>query len=250
MIRKVKTMLAIVLALALLCTSLPAYAALTPTGANSKENPTWMKTYTAEARVSKLLKGNVAFANGVRYAWVRDRKVDMGENAIMQLDETFLVPAAFAKAQFGIATDEAYVPHTEIAEKLGYYTFTDKRGFCLLSLSEKAVNLTERVNGVSVYYTDFYTVSEAIGTLAWEDITLTDADYEVFITRWKNLIAVPENASADFPVYKQGIINKALGFFRSMGSMRTAQARLSICTFPHPIPQRSRRRLRRCIRVF
>ncbi len=217
MIRKVKTMLAIVLALALLCTSLPAYAALTPTGANSKENPTWMKTYTAEARVSKLLKGNVAFANGVRYAWVRDRKVDMGENAIMQLDETFLVPAAFAKAQFGIATDEAYVPHTAIAEKLGYHTFTDKRGFCLLSLSEKAVNLTERVNGVSVYYTDFYTVSEAIGTLAWEDITLTDADYKAFITRWKNLIAVPENASADFPVYKQGIINKALGYLPLYG---------------------------------
>lgn len=215
--RKLKTMLILILALSLLCTSLPVYAALSPTGENSKANPVWMKTYTAEARVGNLLKGNIAFANGVRYAWVRDKKVDMGENAVMQLDETFLIPAAFAKAQFGVQTDEAFVPHTLIAEKLGYHSFTDKRGFCLLSLSAEVVNMEERVNGVSVYYTDFYTVSEAIGTLAWEDIKPTDADYEDFITRWKNLIAVPQSASADFPVYKQGIINKAKNYLPLYG---------------------------------
>ncbi len=215
--RKFKVILALVLALTLLCTSFSAFAALTPTGVNSKANPDWMKTYTAEARVSKLLKGNIAFANGVRYAWVRDRKVDMGENAVMELDETFYIPAAFAQAQFGIKTESAYVTHTEIAAAMGMTAFTDKRGFCLLSTRADAVNMTERVNGVSVYYTDFYTVSEAIGTLAWQDITPTEADYENFITRWKNLIAVPQNASADFPMYKQGIINKAVGYLPLYG---------------------------------
>ncbi len=165
----------------------------------------WIQKYSAQARVeggnasvstdaaAGLIAGNYAFVGESSYAWVRDKRVDMGEKAYIGGEDMF-IPSAFANKIFGTAYSENFVSVSEIASASGKHLFFDPIGFAMLSENENAVNTTKTdYDG----YADFYTVTDAIGTITWNDINENEFDRDLYIKKWRALLTIPEK-------YKEG----------------------------------------------
>ncbi len=214
----------------------PAGAVLDGTGpcSSSTDAQYWLHRYSAQARVEGgdkainknapdgLLTGNYAFANTSQYAWVRDKKVDMGKKAYVR-DNDMYIPTDFAKKCFGVDADGEYISISALAEEKEYYSFFEPVGFALLSETENAVNIS---NTAKYGYSDFYTVLEAIGTLTWQDVSENEFDAKAFINNWRKLLTISEEHKndADYSSYLSNLQKKAPSLFGKLNFSTTGNA--------------------------
>lgn len=184
-------------------------AALTPTGPTTERADGFFETWSAGSRVEKLLSGNYAFVNGESTAWILNEKKNMGEAAYIKNGEMY-IPAAFAEVAFGYASSEKFVSVSDIAKKNNYYVFLDSIGFAMLSENENAVNTQPVTAGQG--YGSYYTVSDAIGFITWNDVDESMFDRNSYISRWQGLLTAPQNYKGDaVDKYKETIVEKAVG---------------------------------------
>lgn len=165
----------------------------------------WIKTHTAQARVERILSGNFAFVAGETKFWAEDKKAAADEAPYME-DGVFYIPEAVAKSVFGIDADSD-LSAEEITQSTDYDMFFDERGFCLFSKDISCIR-TDYASNVKGYH-DYYTVSYAIGTILWDDITVTDTDYATYISNWQRIMTVTDSSYTE---YIDNVKNKAYSF--------------------------------------
>ena len=196
-VKKISSIL--ILAAMLIVSSVSAGATLNPTGPTTEAatNTTYFEEWSAEGRVESFLDGNYAFAKDGQFAWADDEKQDMGEAAYVENDEMY-IPSEFANTVFEGDYAEEFVSLSDIAADTGLSLFFDPIGFAMLSENENAVNT--QVSNATIGYKDYYTVSDAIGFLTWEDVDedeFTQDDRSEYIARWQGLLTVPSDYEGD-----------------------------------------------------
>ena len=196
-VKKISSIL--ILAAMLIVSSVSAGATLNPTGPTTEAatNTTYFEEWSAEGRVESFLDGNYAFAKDGQFAWADDEKQDMGEAAYVENDEMY-IPSEFANTVFEGDYAEEFVSLSDIAADTGLSLFFDPIGFAMLSENENAVNT--QVSNATIGYKDYYTVSDAIGFLTWDDVTeneFTQDDRSEYIARWQGLLTVPSDYEGD-----------------------------------------------------
>lgn len=193
----------------LLTCSLSVSASLVPTGPTTEKADSFFETWSAYSRVEKLLKDNYAFVDGEDTSWVLSEKKNMGGNAYIQDGEMY-IPASFASEVFGYNSADTYAKLSDIASKKGLSLFLDPVGFAMLSEDENMVNTS--VSDTAKGYNDYYSVSDAIGFITWEDVSESEFDREAYISKWQGLLTIPAGYSGDaVDKYKQYIPRIAVG---------------------------------------
>lgn len=214
--------LILVLTTMLIMLGISADAALSPTGPTTENATNFFETWSADSRVERLLKDNYAFVDGENTAWILSEKKNMGEKAYIHNGEMY-IPASFAGEVFGYTSSQEEVKLSDIASDKGLYLFFDPIGFALLSENEGAVNTAD--NGVRGY-TDYYTVSDAMGFLSWEDVAEAEFDRSAYILKWQGLLTVPQDYEGNcVDEYKNHIKKEAVGSANIYGKLNLDSAK-------------------------
>jgi len=163
---------------------------------STEEFSKWFATYQSEQLVRDLIEDNYAFVAGSNRVWTKNKVEVMTKETKMSSDFKFMIPADFVKATFGLSVSGDYVAAESVVSNLGYRSFIDPRGFLMIGSAE-----TFHVNNLPgsgySYYTDYYTVSDAIGKITWEDKEFTDAERMDYIKRWQCFLTFPEGEEAE-----------------------------------------------------
>ena len=167
---------------------------LNPTGPATMLNISgikWLNNFQAEVLVSNLIDDNYAFVAGSKRAWVKDRAVEMSKETIMNDDYGFMIPSDFAREYFGVNSSENYVSAKAVIESKSFESFFDPRGFLLMG-DPDSVYVNDFLNS-GKYYVDYYTVSDAIGKITWQDNKMSDGERAAYISKWREMLTYPEN---------------------------------------------------------
>ncbi len=196
-----KRILCTILAVMLVFSMQPCYALLsTDTGAtmHNTAGEDWIKDHSAEARVERILNGNIAFIDGQTRMWNKTA-AEVMEAVAYYSDGIFYIPSECANRLFGLTIEDEYVTSECIVENTEYKCFTDPRGFCLFSTDISCVKTTYNPN-IHGYY-DFYTVVYAMNSILWDDIEPTADDYSSYIANWQKVLTVPTGKYSTYSKY-------------------------------------------------
>ena len=146
---------------------------LTTTGItmSGTDGSKWLSTYQTERLVMNLLENNYGFVAESERAWV-NVVTTMSKKVIMNSDFTFMISSDFAESTFGVSGGGEYVSSEVIAKSTGMKTFFDPRGFLLIG-DASTLKVNNLPGSGCTYYIDYYTVSDAIGKITWQDKVMT-----------------------------------------------------------------------------
>ena len=156
----------------------------------------WINKGLSENGVHKVLDGNYAFVANQDNWWNLDHNETFGANtAIMSEDGAYSINTALAQQIFGVTGSGEYINIDDITAKTsGWETFVDPRGFCLFSkdmdrsIQKESVSL-EKYNGQDAkQYSSYYPVGQAIGEVTWNNLEITDADFDAYLANWKKTL--------------------------------------------------------------
>ena len=139
----------------------------------------WLSQALPEVLVDKILTGNYAFVPDCKSFWNVDKKDTMPKPAVW-LDEKIQIPSETAQKLFGIAVSGAYISVEDIAAKVPKYkTFTDPRGFALITEDMSVIDKKPAIEGNigGRHYRSYYDVSMCIAEITWEDVEPTSEDF-------------------------------------------------------------------------
>ena len=168
---------------------------LGPTGSTTMYNLNgirWLQSFQAERLVSNLIDGNYAFVANSDRAWVNNKVVVMEKKTVMNSDRTFMIPSGFAREYFGVASTEEYISAENIIGSKGFESFSDPRGFLLMGEPD-CVYVNNLPGSGCEYYIDYYTVSDAIGKITWQDKKMTEAERLAYINKWQEMLTYPKD---------------------------------------------------------
>ena len=155
-----------------------------------------------ELQVERILSGNYAFVANSKSYWAIDQKAELSAPALMDSTGSFSIPSAAAYELFHVSYSKDYVPASYIEKVTDYQTFTDVRGFLLFSKNVGAsVDTSLTGTGENQYYSDFYWISDCIGTIAWEDLHPTAEQYAAFRSSWMEAITYPAGYETEYSDY-------------------------------------------------
>jgi len=185
---------------------------LNPTGPATMLNISgikWFNNFQTEVLVSNLIDDNYAFVAGSKRVWVKDKAVEMSKETIMNDDYSFMIPSDFAREYFDVNSSESYVSAKAVIESKNFESFFDPRGFLLMG-NPDSVYVNDFLNS-GKYYVDYYTVSDAIGKITWQDKEMTDSERASYISKWREMLTYPESKknSGDVTNFINSSYNKA-----------------------------------------
>ena len=139
----------------------------------------WLEKAMPEVLGDKILGGNYGFVADCDYFWNKDKREKMSKPA-KWIDEKINIPSDLAKELFGVSAVGEYISVEEIAKKVTKYkTFTDPRGFALITEDLSVIDKSPAIAGNigSRHYRSYYDVSICIANITWEDVELTSDDF-------------------------------------------------------------------------
>ncbi len=155
-----------------------------------------------EIHCERILKGNYAFVAGSKNYWSVDKKETMELPAAMDSNGKFRIPAKTAEKIFDIKSKDSYVSAEYIERVTKYKVFTDARGFLLFGKNlGNSIDTSLTGSGENKYYSDFYSVSDCIGTITWDDIHPTAEQYKDFREKWVQAITYPKGSENEYADY-------------------------------------------------
>lgn len=165
----------------------------------------WLNEMLPEIRVNSILNGNYAFVENSCNYWNLTEKDVMSAPLIKDENGNYLLPGDVAYSLFNAGNKSTYINVDEI-ENMN--VFKDHRGFVLISSNpiENVIDLTVNENG---YYNSAFDISDAIGTITWNDISPTESDYEAFTSSWYEDMTYPEGCESEFSDYISETVSTA-----------------------------------------
>lgn len=155
-----------------------------------------------ELQCERILTGNYAFVADCTSYWALDKKAEMDSPAVMNSDGSISIPADVASRIFGLNVTEEYVSAEYIEDSTEYSAFWEPRGFLIFSKDlENSVDITLTGDDENAYYTDYYNISDCIGTITWEDIHPTAEQYADFRDKWMHAVTYPEGMEDEYSDY-------------------------------------------------
>lgn len=192
-----KRLIAFVISLTVVFGQVSAFAELNPTGPNIQgfdNREEWMETMQSDYRVHEIIDSNVAFVDKSVKAWNKDSKIVMDKEALyLPEKKEFSLPVDAVNGIFGLneATANGMISSDKVAQLTGKNVFIDPRGLIIFSESANVVNTTVP-NNWSHYY-DYFTISDIMTFIDWEDREFTQDERLAYIKRWKGLLTIPED---------------------------------------------------------
>lgn len=202
-------------ALMVLLGNTAAYAKLEPTGPFMEIYKSWLQTYQSDTLVGNILNGNVAFVANSTRAWVEDEVLEMDKAAVYNDDNTFSIPSSVAQSVFGVSSLNDYVSSAAIVQQTGKNVFCDPRGFIVFSDKPRVVNTTFPGSPYS-QYVDYYTISDCIGYITWEDVEFTEEERMDYIRNWQQSLTIPEGTQEENRVAVDKMVKSAAAIQESI----------------------------------
>ncbi len=156
----------------------------------------WMNVSSAEARVSKVLKGNIGFAANTDNVWVRDGKQKMDKKTYIDEKYVLYIPVSAANSIFGLKLTGEYITADNLKKATGLSMYYDPFGLAVFGSS-----VPTKVK--------WNTVCDTMGEILWTDVDLTDEEIEFLIRRWQGLLGIPEGKEDMYSAYSKSTITSA-----------------------------------------
>ena len=175
----------------------------------------WLDQAMPEVLADKILNGNYGFVADCKYFWNLNKREEMSRPA-MWIDEKIHIPSDVAEELFGIAASGAYISVEAIAEKVTKYkTFTDPRGFALITEDLSVIDKKPAVEGniAGRHYRSYYDVSICIAHITWDDVEVTSKDFAEMRRR------VADNNAISEGVYDAAYVDSAINTAKNSMSL-------------------------------
>ncbi len=175
----------------------------------------WLSSELPEIKANGILNGNYAFVADSKSYYNVNRKETASIEAVMTSTGDILIDSQVSDRLFGYSSGEVRTSVEAVADQTGLKIFKDRRGIAILGNDLSAIDTSLTDSTVNAYYRSFYDVAYCIGTVTWDDVYPTAAQYAEYRQKMLKAMLVPDgkwDAYSDFVSDSISEANSALEY--------------------------------------